>query len=72
VTALTAAQVLAAIAFMFAFSWTLALVFLAAAPVYAALIRFSVRYLRPVYDNLETRSPTTTPSRSTRSRASRR
>jgi ATP-binding cassette subfamily B protein len=54
VTALSAAaQILAALAFMFAYSWTLALVFLAAAPVYAALVRFSVRYLRPMYDNLE-------------------
>jgi ATP-binding cassette subfamily B protein len=38
---------------MFAYSWTLALVFLAVVPVYAALVRFSVRYLRPMYDSLE-------------------
>ena len=48
-----AAQILAAVAFMLAYSWTLALVFLAVAPVYAGLVRFSVRYLRPMYDNLE-------------------
>ncbi|HEX7146738.1 MAG TPA: cyclic nucleotide-binding domain-containing protein, partial [Actinomycetota bacterium] len=54
VTALSAAaQILAALAFMFAYSWTLALVFLAVAPIYAALTRFSVRHLRPMYDNLE-------------------
>jgi len=54
VTALSAtAQILAALAFIFAYSWTLALVFLAVVPVYAALVRLSVRYLRPMYDNLE-------------------
>jgi ATP-binding cassette subfamily B protein len=54
VQALTAgAQFLAAVVLMFVYNWLLALVFLALAPAYAGLMRFSMRRLRPIYDNLE-------------------
>jgi ATP-binding cassette subfamily B protein len=54
VEALTAVtQLLAAVALMFFYSWTLALVYLATVPVYAGLMRFSAKRLRPMYDNLE-------------------
>jgi ABC-type bacteriocin/lantibiotic exporter with double-glycine peptidase domain/CRP-like cAMP-binding protein len=54
VQALTAAtQLVAALVLMFVYSWTLALVFLAVAPAYVALMRFSLRRLRPMYDSLE-------------------
>ena len=46
-------QLLVAVALMFVYSWTLALVYLAMAPVYVALMRFSRRRLRPVFDSLE-------------------
>ena len=38
---------------MFFYSWKLALVYLATAPAYAGLMRFSAKRLRPMYDNLE-------------------
>ena len=38
---------------MFVYSWTLALVFLATVPLYALLMRFSSRRLRPMFDSLE-------------------
>jgi len=38
---------------MFVYSWRLALVFCAVAPAYAALMRYSLHRLRPMYDNLE-------------------
>ncbi|MEA2496929.1 MAG: ATP-binding cassette, subfamily bacterial HlyB/CyaB, partial [Thermoleophilaceae bacterium] len=54
VQALTAAtQVVVAVVIMFAFNWTLALVYLAMLPLYVGLMRFSSRRLRPVYDSLE-------------------
>jgi ATP-binding cassette subfamily B protein len=54
VQALTAAvQVLAAVAVMFAYSPLLGLVFLATAPLYVLMMRFSSRKLRPIFDNLE-------------------
>ena len=54
VRALTAAAtLLVAIALMFVYDWVLALVFVAAAPVYAGLMRFSKRKLRPMFDSLE-------------------
>ena len=54
VQALTAAtQVVVAVVIMFAFNWTLALVYLAMIPLYVGLMRFSSRRLRPVYDSLE-------------------
>jgi ABC-type bacteriocin/lantibiotic exporter with double-glycine peptidase domain/CRP-like cAMP-binding protein len=54
VQALTSAtQLLAALALMLFYSWTLALVYLATVPAYAGLMRFSANRLRPMYDNLE-------------------
>jgi ATP-binding cassette subfamily B protein len=54
VIALTAAtQLIAAVALMFVYSWTLALVFVATVPVYVALMRFSSLRLRPMFDSLE-------------------
>ena len=38
---------------MFFYSWVLALVFLATVPLYAWLLRFSSRRLRPMYESLE-------------------
>jgi ATP-binding cassette subfamily B protein len=46
-------QLVAALALMFVYSWTLALVYLATVPLYAWLMRFSAKRLRPMYDNLE-------------------
>jgi HlyB family type I secretion system ABC transporter len=46
-------QLVAALALMFVYSWTLALVYLATVPLYIWLMRFSARRLRPMYDNLE-------------------
>jgi ATP-binding cassette subfamily B protein len=52
--ALTAAvQIAAALLLMFLYSWKLALVFLITAPLYLALMRFSVRRLRPIFYSLE-------------------
>jgi ATP-binding cassette subfamily B protein len=54
VQALTSAtQVIAAFVLMFVYSWTLALVYLATAPAYAWLMRYSAKRLRPMYDSLE-------------------
>jgi len=54
VQALTSAtQLLAALALMFFYSWKLALVYLVTAPAYGALMRYSAKRLRPMYDNLE-------------------
>jgi HlyB family type I secretion system ABC transporter len=54
VQALTAAtQLLAALTVMFVYSWTLALVYLALTPIYAGLMRFSAKRLRPTFDSLE-------------------
>jgi ATP-binding cassette subfamily B protein len=54
VAALTAvAQLAVALTIMFIYSWTLALLFLACAPLYAGLMRFSERKLRPVFDSVE-------------------
>ena len=54
VTALTAVtQLVAALVLMFVYSWQLALVFIALAPVYALLMRFSSSRLRPMFDSLE-------------------
>jgi HlyB family type I secretion system ABC transporter len=54
VQALTAlATLLAAVVVMFFFDWVLALVFLATAPVYAYLMYFSRKRLRPMFDSLE-------------------
>ena len=46
-------QLLAALGLMFFYSWKLALVYLVTVPVYAGLMRFSAKRLRPMYDNLE-------------------
>jgi ATP-binding cassette subfamily B protein len=52
--ALTAAvEIAAAVVLMFVYSWKLALVFLITAPLYLALMRFSVRRLRPIFHSLE-------------------
>jgi HlyB family type I secretion system ABC transporter len=48
-----ATMVLVALVLMFVYSPILALVYLAAAPVYAALMVFSSRRLRPMFDSLE-------------------
>jgi len=54
VAALTAAtQLLAALALMFYYSWILALVYVALAPAYALLLRFSSTRLRPMFDSME-------------------
>ena len=54
VQALTAfTQLVAALTLMFVYNWLLALVFLAVAPAYAAMMHFSYRRLRPMYDSLE-------------------
>jgi len=54
VGALTAATELAAVlALMFYYSWELALVFVALAPCYALLMRFSASRLRPMLESLE-------------------
>jgi ATP-binding cassette subfamily B protein len=46
-------QIGAAIALMFVYSPVLALVFLAAAPLYALLMYFAFCWLRPIFDHLE-------------------
>ncbi len=54
VNSLTAvAQLAAAVALMIAYSPVLALVFLAVAPLYAGLMRFSSKRLRPMFEDLE-------------------
>jgi ATP-binding cassette subfamily B protein len=54
VQALTAAvQAAAAVALMFAYSFTLALVFLAVAPLYVLLMVAAAHWLRPVFHRLE-------------------
>jgi len=54
VQALTAlATLVAAVALMLVYDWVLALVFLATAPFYLYLMRFSRRRLRPMFDSLE-------------------
>jgi ATP-binding cassette subfamily B protein len=54
VAALTAVtQLLAALALMFYYSWILAVVYVALAPLYALLMRFSSARLRPMFDSLE-------------------
>jgi ATP-binding cassette subfamily B protein len=54
VAALTAVtSLLAALALMFYYSWILALVYVALAPFYALLMRFSSIRLRPMFDSLE-------------------
>jgi ATP-binding cassette subfamily B protein len=46
-------QIAVAVGLMFVYSPVLALVFMAAAPLYALLMYFSSRWLRPIFDNLE-------------------
>jgi ATP-binding cassette subfamily B protein len=54
VVALTAAaQIGAAVTLMFIYSPLLGCVFLASAPLYLLLMRFSARWLRPIFHNLE-------------------
>jgi ATP-binding cassette subfamily B protein len=54
VLGLTAAtQVLVAVVLMFVYSPILALVYFASAPLYAGLMRFSAKRLRPMFDSLE-------------------
>ena len=54
VQGLTAAvQIVVAVALMFVYSWKLALVYLATVPLYAGLMRFSRKRLRPIFDSLE-------------------
>jgi ATP-binding cassette subfamily B protein len=47
------AQIAAALALMFVYSPALAVVFLAVAPLYALLMRYSSKRLRPMFDELE-------------------
>jgi HlyB family type I secretion system ABC transporter len=47
------ATLIAAVTLMFIYDWVLALVFLATAPIYLYLMRFSRRRLRPMFDSLE-------------------
>ena len=47
------AQLSLAVALIFVYSRVLALVFLAAVPLYVALMRFAVRRIRPLMDSLE-------------------
>jgi ATP-binding cassette subfamily B protein len=47
------ATLIASLTLMFIFDWVLALVFLATAPIYLYLMRFSRRRLRPMFDSLE-------------------
>jgi ABC-type bacteriocin/lantibiotic exporter with double-glycine peptidase domain/CRP-like cAMP-binding protein len=54
IQALTAGtQVVAAVALMFVYSWSLTLVFLSVVPVYVLLVRFAALRLRPMFDSLE-------------------
>jgi ATP-binding cassette subfamily B protein len=54
VQAMTAgAQLLVAVVVMFVLSWTIGLVYLATTPLYAGLMVYSSRRLRPMYDVLE-------------------
>ncbi len=54
VEALTAGtQFIAALTLMVIYSWKLTLVFLAVVPAYAAMMRFTLLRLRPMYDSLE-------------------
>jgi ATP-binding cassette subfamily B protein len=46
-------QLLVAVAVMFFYSWTLALVYLACIPLYLLLMRVSARIVRPMFDSLE-------------------
>jgi ATP-binding cassette subfamily B protein len=48
-----ATQVAVAVVIMFLTNWTLAVLYLAVAPLYVGLMRFSARRLRPTYDSLE-------------------
>ncbi|MEP6909482.1 MAG: peptidase domain-containing ABC transporter [Actinomycetota bacterium] len=47
------ATLIAAVTLMFIYDWVLAFVFLATAPIYLYLMRFSRRRLRPMFDSLE-------------------
>jgi ATP-binding cassette subfamily B protein len=54
VLGLTAAmQLIVAVVLMFVYSWQLALIYLASVPLYAGLMRFSRKRLRPIFDSLE-------------------
>ena len=54
IQAITAStQLIAALVLMLFYSWQLALVFLATVPLYAGLLRYSSRRLRPMYESLE-------------------
>ena len=46
-------QLLVTLVIMFAYSWVIGLAFLATAPVYGLLMRFSSQRLRPAFDGLE-------------------
>ena len=54
VASLTAVtQLVVALVIMFPYSWSLALLFCACAPLYAGLMRYSEKRLRPVFDSVE-------------------
>jgi ATP-binding cassette subfamily B protein len=54
VAALTAVtQLIVSVVIMFLYSWSLTLLFLLCAPLYAGLMRFSEKRLRPVFDSVE-------------------
>ena len=48
-----AAQLLVALVIMFTYSWTLGLLFVLGTPLYAGLMRYSERRIRPALDSLE-------------------
>ncbi len=48
-----ATQIVVGVAIMFALSWMLALVFIAVAPVYLLVMRYSAARLRPLYASIE-------------------
>jgi ATP-binding cassette subfamily B protein len=49
----SAVQFVSAMVVMFAYSWVLGLAFAATIPLYAALVRYSSRFLRPTLEGLE-------------------
>jgi ATP-binding cassette subfamily B protein len=54
IVALTAAaQLLAALVIMFIYSWPMALLFVAALPLYLVLMRFSSRHVAPTFEGLQ-------------------
>src|SRR5947209_592532 len=51
--ATSVAQLIVAVVIMFVYSWVLGLVYLACAPLYALLMRYSQLRIRPMFDAVE-------------------